>query len=104
MIKHTKLRTKWAKKLLTSKHFVILTDKESVIYFNGLQPDSFDDVLMLTAQAASLEDFRERIVAMQKEHERVAREVFNADLSRGGKSAKTKKATSANRTKIKVKG
>lgn len=61
-------KMKWAKKLLKAKMFVILTDKESAIAIDGVDPHSFTDALALAAQAAELQLFHEQLGDLLKEH------------------------------------
>lgn len=61
-------RLLWAKKLLKAKYFVVLTDKESVIALDGADPNSFVDVLALTAQSAEVNDFYEILGELVKDH------------------------------------
>lgn len=61
---------KWAAKLLTTRNFVVLTDTESVINLEGIDPQSFKDVLALTAQMRALKIFGSKIDSLVKEHQK----------------------------------
>jgi hypothetical protein len=63
-----KVNLRWAKKVLNAKNFVVMTDKESVLRFRGVDPASFTDILMLHSQAAELEAFMESLKDLQKRH------------------------------------
>lgn len=63
---------KWARKLMQSRNFVVLTDTESVVCFAGLDPTSFEDTVMLMSQKASLVGFKDRVEQLIKEHDRAA--------------------------------
>lgn len=81
---------RWAKKLLRTQSFVVLTDTESVICFAGIDPNKFDDQLMLMSQLTVLKTFRNRLDDLIKKHEQ--------------ESDKLKGINGKKRTKIKVKG
>lgn len=58
----------WAKRLLRAKFFVVMTEKESAIMFDGANPDEFTDLLALTSQAAELELFKEKLQELIDAH------------------------------------
>lgn len=86
-MKFNTLKLKWAKKLLAAKFFVVMTNKESAIAYEGVDPRSFTDVLALTAQAAELQEFYEQLGVLVKEHETAI------EALTGGDDAKPKTAT-----------
>ena len=53
----TKIKAKWAGKLLRSKHFVVITDTEATILAEHTNAANFDDLLSASAQLASLRKF-----------------------------------------------
>lgn len=63
-----RIRIMWARKLLGAKHFVVMTDKESALMFEGIDPREFTDALALAAQAAELEAFQESLTGLMLEH------------------------------------
>lgn len=71
------LKLKWAKRLLASKYFVLLTDKDSVIALNGVRPDSFEDQIALAAQTAAIEDFADRLQGLKHDHRNAALKTLN---------------------------
>lgn len=93
------LRYKWARKLTKAKYFVVLTDKESVISLEGVQPEDMHDVLALQSQAVALQDFYDRLGELIKAHTNIL------DHEHGGKNAKktSVKKTASRRKKIPVK-
>lgn len=62
------VKTRWAAKILRAKYFVALTDKESVIVFDGVNPESFTDVMALAAQTAELDVFYDELGTLVKRH------------------------------------
>lgn len=81
---------KWANRILRSKNFVVLTDKESVIYLDGIDPDSMSDLITLTAQASSLQVFTDRLQQLQKRHEKKIIELSGSvEVTKGGSIEKT---------------
>lgn len=80
-MRHPRIRTTWARRIMKAKHFVVLTDKESIIYFRGLDPKNFDDVLMLSAQKAELNDFRHRLDKLIKDHEEAEEVLFQKQIT-----------------------
>lgn len=90
------VRLRWARKILQAKHFVVLTDKDSVIAIEGVSPTSLDDIIELAEQAAAIESFIFRLRELQKEHD-----ARMSDLLKGNhvKAKKTKRPVH----KIKVK-
>jgi hypothetical protein len=67
------VKARWAAKLLRSKHFVVLTDKESVICLQGADPDNIEDFVILAAQTAELQDFSDKLKLLIKDHDRAIR-------------------------------
>lgn len=74
-----RLHAKWARKLLGSKSFVLLTDKESVIYFSGLNPDRIEDNILLHSQTAALLSFSERLNELILKHEKAIDRVLKKE-------------------------
>lgn len=65
----TAVKLKWAKRVLQSKYFVILTDKHSVIALQDANPDTFTDRMALAAQAGEVREFHSRLGALIKRHD-----------------------------------
>lgn len=65
----TTRKIKWAIKLLKSKMFVVLTDKEAAIAIDGADPYSLTDAITLAAQASELQMFNESIKELIDKHE-----------------------------------
>lgn len=61
-------KLKWANKLARARYFVVLTDKESVIAFDGANPRSFTDILALEAQASEIDNFLEALKELRTRH------------------------------------
>lgn len=75
-------RLKWGGKLLRSRNFLVMTDDEAVINFEGKPPYTFDDGLELADQAQTLELFRDNLAELSKEHDEMVGEImstFNGD-------------------------
>lgn len=87
-----RLNLKWAAKLTASKSFVVLTDKESVIALEGIDPNKLSDMLVLQAQQASIDAFLKDLTALKKAHERRVEEL-------GGRVGVTKKRATAKKAK-----
>lgn len=84
------LNLKWAAKLMASKSFVLLTDKESFIAMEGIDPNRLNDMLILQAQQASIDKFIEDLQLLRKAHERRVKQL-------GGKVGISRKKTSNNK-------
>ena len=61
---------RWGYKLARSKYYVVLTDQESVIKFDGVDPESMIDKFSLDAQKASLVAFRGKLDKLIKDHDK----------------------------------
>lgn len=79
----------WVRKLVQTKHFIILTDTEAVISLKGTDPNKFDDLLMVTAQAAELKSFRKGLDKLIADHDKIARKLLNRS-QKGSKNARKK--------------
>lgn len=62
-------KLKWALRLLRSRTYVLLTDKEAVVSIPLADIDSFENQFLLSAQTASLQEFRSRLEDLIGEHE-----------------------------------
>lgn len=90
---------KWANKVVRAKHFVVLTDKESALALDGVDPKSFNDMLALQSQAASLRAFKADLEELIKAHDnRVAELGGDLGITRS-KRATSKSKTTTNRKK-----
>jgi hypothetical protein len=86
------IKLRWAKKLLRAKYFVVLTDKESVIAFAGVDPENFTDILALTSQAAEVEMFYEALGELTKDHKKAIERLENASKDTRKQTSKRKSA------------
>lgn len=86
------VKARWAGKLLRSKHFVVLTDKESVICLQGASPDDINDYVALAAQAGELQDFSDKLKLLIKDHDRAVRKMKGAKSAKPTTKRKTTKA------------
>lgn len=82
-------RILWAKRLLRAKYFVVMTDKESAIAFDGTDPDDFQDQLALRSQTAEIELFYEQLGDLVKRHQEA---VSKAMGDSGATTIQTEKA------------
>ncbi len=55
--------------LLRSKTYVLLTDDKAVVSIPLVDMTKFDNILLLTAQAAALDEFQSRLADLALEHE-----------------------------------
>lgn len=60
---------KWALRLFKSHTFLVLTDKASVVNIPLAHIDSFENQFLLSAQTASLVEFKSRLEDLISEHE-----------------------------------
>lgn len=97
-MKFNTLKLKWAKKLLAAKFFVVMTNKESAIAYEGVDPRSFTDVLALTAQAAELSEFYEQLGLLVKDHEAAIKALTEEDDAPKTTAKRSKKSSSAKNT------
>lgn len=89
------LKLKWAKRLLQARYFVILTDKESVIALDGVDPSAFDDRVALQSQSAAISEFVSRLKDLQKLHADAIKTLT------GGKDAAINRKTTTAKSKAK---
>jgi hypothetical protein len=59
----------WAWRLLWTDTYVVLTDKAAVINVPSGDPDSYENIMLLAAQTAALQNFRFRLEDLVREHE-----------------------------------
>lgn len=93
------IKIRWASKLLKSKMFVILTEKESCIAIDGADPFSFTDALALAAQAAELEMFHESLGNLVKDHRNALAKLSGVPTNEPAKKTKPIKETVAPKAK-----
>lgn len=72
--------------IMRSKSYVVLTDKKAVVQIPMIRPDSFENIMLLGAQGAALEEFYDRLGDVIKEHEEAV-----SLLSRRKKKGATKR-------------
>lgn len=68
-MKFKSIRLVWAAKLLKSKFFVVMTERESIIALDGAKPESFSDLLALIAQTAELRMFHKNVGELIEAHD-----------------------------------
>jgi hypothetical protein len=83
----------WAKKLLRARYFVVMTDKESAIAFDGFNPDDFNDVLALHAQTVEVEIFYQRLGELVKQHQSAVNKLRGGPAEKRTNTSKSKKTT-----------
>lgn len=99
---------KWAKNILRSKAFVVLTDKAGFIYLDAIDPESITDQNVLLAQQAEVTLFLEKLTDFAKLHD-VAVEKLSGGrattikVERGRKPVAKKPVAKKKVTKIPVK-
>lgn len=62
-------KLKWAYRLLRSRTFLVLTDKASVVSIPLVDIQAHESVFLLSAQTASLQEFKSRLEDLINEHE-----------------------------------
>ncbi len=62
-------RMQWAWRLLWTRTYVVLTDTSAVINVPAEDPDSFDNIMLLAAQTAALQNFKFSLEDLVREHE-----------------------------------
>lgn len=90
---------RWAKKLMRAQHFMAMTEREAVMYLDGVDPNSFNDLLMLQAQSASIKQFQTELADLLKAHDKRAAEL---GASTGITETKRVKKTTTPRKKVPV--
>lgn len=70
-MKYSKLKLKWAKRIIGARQLVVLTDKSSVIMLEGLDPDKLQDVTVLRAQSAELRHYHTMLGSLIRRHDLV---------------------------------
>lgn len=75
----TTLKARWAAKLLKAKYFIVMTDTESAIAFEGVNPASMDDQIALAAQRAELAHFHSELGNLIRQHDRALKDLESAN-------------------------
>jgi hypothetical protein len=65
----TKRNIQWAWKVLTSKSFAVMTDSETAIQIDVLDPFEMEDLTTLLGQQQSFKVFNERFTQLEIDHE-----------------------------------
>lgn len=68
-----RLRLQWAKRLIGARYFIAMTDTEAVIALDAADPDTITDIVALTAQAAELEAFYDKLGELINRHQDIMR-------------------------------
>jgi hypothetical protein len=92
-MKFRTLKLRWAKKLLKAKFFVVMTDTESAIAFEGANPDNFEDVVALAAQTAELENFYQQLGGLVKDHKAAVANLMGGSIEEEKSVSETKPVT-----------
>lgn len=74
--------------LARSKAYVVLTDRRSVISIPLLDPNRINDLMILSAQTSSLQEFHARLGELVKDHENKVAMLQNRASSKLFKKAK----------------
>lgn len=94
MVSRKSTRLRWAKKILGAKYFVVLTDNESVIALEGVDPHNLHDIVALQEQSASIDNFMYMLKDLKQEHDEII-----ARKTEGSKGETRKKKVSINKRK-----
>lgn len=89
----SKTKFRWIYKLIMSKNYVIITDKEAVINVRAMSPDKFNDVMGAAIQQQQLVTFREKLDSVIKKYERAISRQLGHVPSKPKKSGKKIKVT-----------
>lgn len=89
-------KLKWMYKLTRTKSFVVLTDKESVVSIPLIDIEQIENSFIISAQAAVLMDFKQRLEGVIGEHEDAIKLLAHRQ---GSKQTSGKKKTSARKTR-----
>lgn len=83
-------KAKWLGKLAKSKNFIVLTDKESVINIQGVDPKNFNDMFTVSSQLGALMRFRARIDAVIRRFEKEVEGLVTVPKPKGRKKPVSK--------------
>lgn len=64
-----RLKMRWAKKILTTTSFIVVTDTESVIAIAGLDPAKASSAEVLQAQIREIQRFRGLLNELERTHQ-----------------------------------
>lgn len=70
-----RIKARWASKIMRSKYFVVLTDKEAGMYLEGANPEDMNDQIALAAQVTELKDFSDRLKTLITDHNVILRKL-----------------------------
>ena len=94
----------WAFRLLRSRSFVLLTDKQSVVMLPLADVNKMERLFIISSQTTSLYEFKERLEEVIDEHEQAAELLLRrkvaeavrkeADSSNNGRKTKTRRGES----------
>lgn len=91
-----RVNARWAAKVLKAKYFVVLTDTESALALDGVDPDSINDMVALQSQTASIAAFKRDLTELEKVHKQHLQSLAKTGVSRATtKNNSTKKAATA---------
>lgn len=83
-------KIKWMWRVLRSKTFVVMTDRGAVVSIPLHDINTFENQLLMAAQAASLSDFKHRLEDLIGEHEDAIKLLSHRQSA--SKTAKTEKS------------
>lgn len=86
------VKARWAVKILRSRYFVAMTDKEAIIYLENADPEKIEDAIILAAQSSEFKDFSDRLKALIKDHNAVLKQKFGGKVKTNATTAKANKA------------
>lgn len=87
---NTAIKAKWAAKLLRSKHFLVVTDEEAVIFVENTDASKFEGAVTALAHLTSLRKFQR---ALNGAVAKFAADVEKQYGAKGKKGAKKIKVT-----------
>lgn len=84
-------QTRWARKVLFSKSFLVVTDDESALFLDVKNPKKLTSVVSLQAQAATLKMFTNRLQSLIREHDKALEKLRNNAVKRSQADTKSRK-------------
>lgn len=89
-----KLRLQWAKRLIGARYFIAMTNREAVIALDAADPATITDIVALTAQAAELEMFYDKLGELIQQHNGILASYAKTSKGANGKTATVHTKTS----------
>lgn len=63
-----RIRLRWARKIMSARSFIVLTDNESILALSGVDPTTLGDFETLVHQRLEIEDFIEKLEVLARAH------------------------------------